>query len=105
MRAISVAIVPDRFLVEFLCRNNEANVLARLDDADLILPTLRLHGDHIVATALIEPDIEFVDLDLPNPFDGRAKMVLKAVGRKAEKGVDQPVVAHDGQKRRSSSSA
>ena len=52
-----------------------------------------------MAAVPVEADIEFVDLDLPHALDGRPKMVLQAVGGQPEKGVDQAVVADDGQKR------
>ena len=77
----------------------EPDVLCGLNDADAVPPALRLDGNDMVAAVPVEPDIEFVDLDLPHALDGRAKMVLQAVGGQPEKGVDQAVVANDGEER------
>jgi len=78
---------------------DEADILSGLDNADLILAALGLNRDHIVASALVDPDVEFVDLDLADPLDRRPKMVLQAVGRQPEEGVDQAVIPDDGEKR------
>lgn len=78
---------------------DETDVLRGLDDADLILSALGLHRDHEMAAEPVEPDVEFVNLDLADVSDSCAKMVLQAVGRETKEGVDQPVVADDGQKR------
>ena len=78
---------------------NKSYILARLHHTDLIFPAFCLHGNHIVTTALIDPDIELVDLNLPHAFHSCAKMVLKAVGRETQESVDQSILAQDGQQR------
>ncbi len=70
----------------------EADILGRLHDPDLVLFALRLDGDHVMAAELVDADVEFVDLDLSQVLDRRPQMVLQAVGRKAEKRVDQAIV-------------
>lgn len=82
---------------EFLV--DEADVLNDLDDPDPVRAHLGLDRNDVMAAVFVEPDIEFVDLDLSNALDRRPQVVLQAVSRKAEERVDQPVVAHDRQQR------
>ena len=46
----------------------EADVPHRLSDPDPVLAALGLDGDDIVAAALVDPDVQLVDLYLADPF-------------------------------------
>ena len=78
---------------------NETDVLSSLYDPYVVLTAFCLDGNHVVATSVVEPDVEFVDLDLPRSVDSGAKMVLKAIGREAEKRVDQAIIPDNRQQR------
>ena len=60
---------------------DKADVLGNLDDTDLVLTPFRLHGDDVVAAALIEAYVELVDLDLTYALHGSSQMVLQTVSR------------------------
>ena len=50
----------------------------------------------LVASALVEADIQFVYFDLTHSSNGCAQMVLEAVGNEAEERIYKPIVADDG---------
>lgn len=72
-----------------------ADVLNNLYNTYPVLSHLGLNGDNVMTAALVEPDIEFIDLDLPDTVNGRPEMVLEAIGREAKERVDQTVVTDD----------
>ena len=76
-----------------------ANILGRLHDSDLILTTLRLNGNHVVTAMPVETDVQFVNLDLTDPLDRRAQVILQAIGGQPQKRIDEAIVADDGQQR------
>ena len=76
----------------FRCKRK---VLARLNDTDLILATLRLDRNYIVASVLVETDVKFVDLNLTDSLHRCAKMVLQTICCQSQKRVYQAVVAND----------
>ncbi len=59
---------------EFLCA--ESNILPSLHDANLIFAALRLNGNSVVAAVFIETNVHLVNLNLPDAFDRRAKVVF-----------------------------
>ncbi len=73
---------------------NEADVLRRLDNSDLIFTTLRLYRNDIMTSPFIQSDVEFIDLDLTDVLDCGSEMILKAVGREPQERVDQAVVTN-----------
>lgn len=73
----------------------ETDVLGGLHNAYLVRTSLSLNRDDVVAAVLVQPDVEFVDLDLSHALDRRAEVVLKAVRRDTQEGVDQTVVTDD----------
>ena len=50
-----------------------------------------------MTAALIQSDIELIDFYLAYPFHRGAEVVLQAVGREPEEGVDQTVISDDRQ--------
>lgn len=59
----------------------ECHVLHDLHDANLVITSLRLNGDDVVGTTLVNSDIQLVSLDLADSLDGGAEVVLEAYSR------------------------
>lgn len=51
---------------------SKSDALCRLYNPNLIFPAFRLSVNHITAVALVETDVEFIDLNLPDPFHAKA---------------------------------
>ena len=52
-------------------------VLSRLHGGNLVLSTLGLDRDDVVATVLVQPDVQLIDLDLANALDAGSQVVLQ----------------------------
>src|SRR5690606_2615051 len=75
----------------------ETYILCGLNDPDLSLSAFRLNRNDIVTSVLVETDIEFVDLNLPNSFHRGSQVILEAIRGQSEESVDQSVVADNGE--------
>ena len=49
----------------------------------------------LIHPAVVESNVELVDLNLSHALDGRPKMVLETIGREAEERVNQAIVPDD----------
>lgn len=67
---------------------DEANILCRLYNSDLVFSTFGLNWNHEVAPSPIDADIKLIDFNLPNAVNGRPEVILQTVGRKTKKGID-----------------
>jgi hypothetical protein len=74
------------------------NVLLRLHNGNLIVTALGLNGNDIVTAARVDPDVEFVDFDLADPFGSGPEMILERIRCNAEEDVDETIVSDDGEK-------
>ena len=55
----------------------ERHVLLDLHPIESVSSTLGLDWYHIMATALVHADVDFVGLDLSHTWDSRAKVILE----------------------------
>ncbi len=75
----------------------QCDVLLSLYDAVLVRPTFSLYWDYELPTMLVQPDIDFINFDLPYAFDCCSQVILKRVGRNTKKNIYETVVADLGQ--------
>jgi len=72
------------------------DVLLGLNCAKLIAASFGLDGYDKLSSLAINADINLVDFNLPNAFDGCAKVILHRVAGDAEEQVNQSVVPNFG---------
>ncbi len=49
-------------------------VLLGLNDRELVLPSLGLNGNHVLAAVAVDPNVNFIDFDLTDASDRGAQM-------------------------------
>ncbi len=67
-------------------------VLLNLDNAYSVFATLRLHWEHMMSPASIDPDVQLISLNLAHPRNCCPKMVLQRVARNSREYVEQAVI-------------
>ena len=76
-----------------LCRT-ASDILTGLHDSMLVTTTLRLNRNDILASVLVNTDIDFIDLNLPDVLYCRTKVVLERECGNTEKYVNKAVVPY-----------